>query len=194
MEIFQELFYRGFNLLELVGFVTGVLYVVLNIRQNIWCWPVGLVSVLAYMVVFYEVRLYADVGLQVIYVVLSIYGWYYWLHGGEAHAQAKVVRVTRRQSLTLALVAALGTAAMGYALANHTDASLPYWDSTTTVGSLVGQWLTSKKILENWLVWIAVDALYVGVYLYKGLYLTTLLFAAYLVLATMGYFAWKKTM
>jgi nicotinamide mononucleotide transporter len=194
MEIFQELFYRGFNLLEVVGFVTGVLYVVLNIRQNIWCWPVGLVSVLVYMVVFYEVRLYADVGLQVIYVALSIYGWYYWLHGGEAHAQAKVVRVTRRQSLTLALVAVLGTAAMGFALSNHTDASLPYWDSATTVGSLVGQWLTSKKILENWLVWIAVDTLYVGVYLYKGLYLTTLLFAAYLVLATMGYFAWKKTM
>lgn len=194
MEIFQELFYRGFNLLELVGFVTGILYVVLNIRQNIWCWPVGLVSVLAYMVVFYEVRLYADAGLQVIYVVLSVYGWYYWLHGGEAHSRAKVRRLTRREGLTLALIAVAGTSAMGYGLANHTDASLPYWDSATTVGSLIGQWLTSKKILENWIVWIVVDALYVGVYLYKGLYLTTVLFAIFLGLAVTGYFAWKKTM
>ena len=167
---------------------------VLNIRQNIWCWPVGLVSVAAYLVVFYDVRLYADVGLQFIYIVLSVYGWYYWLHGGARHDAAPVRRVTRREAAVLAGLGVVATAAMGVGLATCTDADLPYWDSTTTVWSLAAQWLTSKKILENWFLWVAVDALYVGIYLYKGLYMTAGLFAAYLVLAVIGYFAWKKTM
>lgn len=194
MDVFQELFYRGFNLLELVGVVTGVLYVVLNIRQQIWCWPVGLVSVTAYLVVFYDVRLYADMGLQAVYIVLSVYGWYYWLHGGAAHEAAPVRRVTRSEAAALAAVGVLATVALGFGLARYTDADLPYWDATTTVWSLVAQWLTSKKILENWPVWIAVDTLYVGIYVYKGLYLTAGLFAAYLILAVTGYFAWKKTL
>ncbi len=193
MEIFQELFYRGFNILELVGVVTGILYVWLNIRQNIWCWPFGLVSVTIYMIVFFQVRLYADVGLQVVYIGLSFYGWYYWLHGGAGHDAAPVTCITPRQTAVLAFVGIVSTGLMGFGL-SHTDASLPYWDSTTTVWSLVGQWLTSKKILENWLVWIAVDTLYVGIYIYKGLYLTSGLFAAYLIMAVAGYFAWRKTL
>ncbi|GIV57834.1 MAG: transporter [Rhodothermaceae bacterium] len=194
VELFQELFIKGFNLLEAVGFTAGLLYVILNIRQNVWCWPVGLVSVTAYLLVFWEVRLYADMGLQVFYIGLSLYGWYYWLHGGREDGAAPVVRLTGRQAAVAALLGVAGTALMGYLLARFTNADLPYWDSATTVFSLVGTWMTARKILENWLLWIAVDTLYVVIYVYKGLYLTSVLFALYLVLATMGYFAWKRTM
>ncbi|QXD16973.1 nicotinamide riboside transporter PnuC [Rhodocaloribacter litoris] len=194
MELFQELFIKGFNLLEVVGFTAGLLYVLLNIRQNVWCWPAGLVSVTAYLIVFWEVRLYADMGLQVFYIGLSLYGWYYWLHGGRDDGEAPVVRLARRQAAVAALLGLAGTALMGYLLARFTDADLPYWDSATTVFSLVATWMTARKILENWLLWIAVDTLYVFIYVYKGLYLTSVLFALYLVLATTGYFAWKRTM
>ena len=171
----------------------GFAYVLLSIRQSIWCWPVGLVSVTLFLVLFYQARLYADAGLQAIYIVLSLYGWYYWLRGGPRGEEAPVVRLGRRAAFVLGMLGAAGAAGVGYGLATWTDADLPYWDATTTAFSLVGQWLLAKKVLENWLVWIAVDVLYVGIYVYKGLYLTAGLFGGYTVLAVAGFFAWRKS-
>lgn len=180
--------------LELIGVVFGLIYVLLNIRQNIWCWPAGLVNVSLFLILFYQTRLYAEVGLQAVYIVLSIYGWYYWLRGGNDHTEAPVSRLPLKTSVVLLLIGVVATVGMGWSLSRYTDADLAYWDSTTTVMSLIGQWMTAKKILENWIVWIVVDVLYVGIYFYKELYLTTGLFALYLVLAVLGYRTWKRSM
>lgn len=182
------------DFLELAAVLFGFAYIWLSIRQHVGCWPVGLVSVALFLVVFYEARLYADVVLQAIYVVLSLYGWYYWLHGGREDAPAPVTHLPLRTGLVLAGLTVVGTAAAGWGFATYTDADLPYWDSTTTVLSLVAQWLAARKILENWVVWFVADTLYVGIYFYKGLYLTTGLFAVYVVLTLLGYRAWKASM
>ena len=182
------------SLYEIVGVAFGAVAVWLTVRENIWCWPTGLVNVGLFIVVFYRARLYADMGLQVVYVALCLYGWYAWLHGGRDHGALRVSRTPSRVlSVTLVLVAGAGLV-LGLALRRHTDASLPFWDSATTSGSLAAQWMQTRKWIENWVVWIAVDVVYVGVYLYKDLYLTAALYAVFLVLAVMGLVKWKKTL
>ena len=179
---------------ELIGAILGLISVWLTVRQNIWCWPTGLVMVALYAVVFFRAKLYADAGLQLVYVVLQIYGWYEWLHGGKDQGRLEVTRITLRLGLALGVIAAVATALMGYGLATRTDAALPYWDSAATVLSLVAQWMLARKLIENWLVWITVDVLSIGIYLAKGLYPTTVLYAAFLVLAALGWVEWRKTL
>ena len=182
------------NFIEIAATVFGLICVWLTIRQNIWCWPTGLVQVLLYIAVFFHARLYSDMGLHVIYVFLQIYGWHHWLRGGKEHSKLKVSRIAARPTILWAVVAVFGTAGLGFVMSTFTDADLPYWDAATTVLSLIAQWLMARKILESWLVWITVDVLCVGVYFVKGLYTTTGLYAVFLVLAVMGLIAWKKTL
>jgi nicotinamide mononucleotide transporter len=177
---------------ELAAFLTGVVYVVLAVRQNVWCWPAGIVSVGLSVLVFYEAKLYADMGLNVLYVILSFYGWYHWLHGGPDHGALAVSRTPRRSALLLAVAGLAFTLMLGLLLKKTTDASLPLWDAATTSGSLVAQWMQTKKWLENWHVWIAVDLVYVGMYVYKSLYLMAGLYSVYLVLAVVGVREWTK--
>lgn len=179
------------NLVEFFGVVTGFVGVWLTTRRNVWCWPVGLVNVLLFLVVFADARLYADASLQVVYVVLLSYGWWFWLRGGEDHHAAPVTRLSRARFATLAGLVLVATVGAGFALSRFTDADLPYWDSFTTAASLVAQWLQARKILENWIVWIVADVVYVGMYLVKGLELTAVLYASFLVLAVIGWRAWR---
>ncbi len=181
------------NLYELIGFVSGVICVYLVVKQNIWNWPVALVNAFFYIIVFYQARLYADMGLQVIYIILSIYGWYEWLHGGKDHGKLSVTRTRASEGLLLTLIAVVSTLGVGYFLTAYTNADLPYWDALTTVVSLCAQFLMARKKLESWVLWISVDIIYIGMYYYKALYLTMLLYAIFLVLATAGYFAWRKS-
>lgn len=178
---------------ELAGAAFGFLGVWLTVKQNVWCWPVGLVNVLLYAVVFYESRLYPDMTLQCIYAVLSLYGWYHWLHPGEGRVELPVTRITRKEVLALMPVGAAGAAAVGGFFATYTNADLPYLNSTTVVMSLIAQWLQTRKILENWALWIAADLVAIGVYLYKDLYATAALFAAYTTLAALGLREWRKS-
>src|SRR5690606_21431141 len=126
--------------IEPTAVLFGVLCVWLTIRQNIWCWPTGLVQVILYIYIFYTARLYSDMLLHVIYVVLCLYGWYYWLHGGRNHGHLAVSRLSRRGFAGWILVALLGAALLGYVMARYTNAALPYPDAFTTVASLVAQW------------------------------------------------------
>lgn len=187
-------FLSSINYVEWIGVVTGLISVWLTVRENIWCWPIGIVSVGALLVVFFEAKLYADMGLQAVFIILSIYGWYEWLYGGKNSGELRVSSASLKLKLLLAAIALAGTAAMGYALSKWTDAALPYWDSTMTVLSLIAQWMMAKKLLESWLVWIAVDLLSIGIYFAKGLYPTLLLYTVYLVLATLGYIEWRKSL
>jgi nicotinamide mononucleotide transporter len=179
--------------LELVAAVTGAISVWLSVRQNIWSWPTAVVNVVLYAIVFREAKLYADMALQVVYAVLSLYGWYQWLYGGEGRTELRVTRTPHRLAALLTLIAATGSVVLGTLLRHATDAALPYMDSLLSSTSLVAQWMMTRKLLENWLVWIAVDVLYVGMFLFKGLYLTAGLYAVFLGLAIRGYLDWRRS-
>lgn len=179
---------------ELVGVLFGIVAVWLTTRQNVWCWPIGLVNVGLFIVVFQQAKLYADMGLQVIYVLLCLYGWYRWLHGGPGQGTLAVSRTPARWLVLLAIVGAVVAALLGLTLYRHTDASLPFWDSSTTAFSLVAQWMQARKWIENWIVWIVVDVVYVGIYLWKGLFPTAALYAAFIALAVLGLVEWRRSL
>jgi nicotinamide mononucleotide transporter len=180
--------------LELVAAVVGALSVYLSVRQNIWSWPTGIVNVVLYAVVFHGAKLYADMGLQVIYAVISVYGWYEWKYGGENRTELRVSRTGPRLAVVLAVVAITGSAALGLILRSRTDASLPFLDATLSTTSLVAQWMMTRKKLENWLVWILVDIFYVGMFLYKDLHVTAVLYTVFLALAVKGFIDWRRSM
>ena len=180
--------------LELIAAVVGAVSVYLSVRQNIWSWPTAIVNVVLYTLVFYDAKLYADMGLQVIYAVLSLYGWYEWLHGGENKTELHVSRTGPRLGVVLAIIGLAGAGILGVVLRGATDAALPFMDSFLSSTSLVAQWMMTKKKLENWLVWIAVDMLYVGMFIFKHLYLTAGLYAVFLVLAVRGYIDWRRSL
>jgi nicotinamide mononucleotide transporter len=181
------------NWLEATAVAFGIVSVYLSVRQNIWSWPTALVNVALYFLVFRDAKLYADMGLQVIYFALSLYGWYEWLYGGENRSELRVSRATPRMTAALVVIAAVSVAVLGTVLARATDAALPYMDSTTTSTSLVAQWMMTRKVLENWAVWMAVDVAYVGMFIYKSLYLTAGLYAVFFVLAALGYTQWRRS-
>jgi nicotinamide mononucleotide transporter len=181
------------SVLELFAFAFGIVSVYLSVRQNIWSWPTAIVNVVLYVFVFREARLYSDMGLQVVYAILSFYGWYEWLYGGRGRTQLRVSRWSIRAAVPLLVLAAVGTWQLGRQFAMRTDASLPYMDAGLTMTSLVAQYMMTRKVLENWLVWIAADVVYVGMFIYKGLNLTAGLYAVFLVLAAMGYAQWRRS-
>jgi nicotinamide mononucleotide transporter len=173
--------------------VFGLLCVWLTTRQSIWCWPTGLVSVTLYVFVFYGSKLYSDVILQLIYIPLQVYGWWHWKYGRKDREPLPVVRLTPVAAGMWLAVCAAGTAAWGYFMATYTDAALPYWDAWIVVASLVAQYLMTRKVLENWPLWMAVDVVAVGVYWVKGLYPTAILYVVYFVLCVLGLVSWWKS-
>jgi len=178
--------------LELLSFVLSVITVALNIRQNHWAWLFAIISSAAYGVVFFGARLYGDMGLQLVFIVVSIWGWFQWLHGG-ANNKALPVTTLDARGWGYALAAwAIGFALLSTFLARYTNTDVPHIDGFLTAGSLVGQVLLSRKKVENWHVWIAVDVLYVGLYVFKGLMLTAVLYALFCVMAAAGLLAWRK--
>ena len=179
--------------LELAAALLTVVAVWLTVREVVWCWPLGMVSVALYAVVFWRARLYADMGLQAVYFALSAYGFWAWRHGGREDGALAVSRTSRAMRVALLVAGAAAGALLGASLHRFTDASLPYLDSTLTSFSLVAQWMQTRKLLEAWLVWLAVDVLYVGMFVRKGLLLTAGLYAVFLVLALLGYLAWRRS-
>ncbi len=180
--------------IELVAVVVTLAAVYLTTRQIIWCWPLGMVSVTLYALVFYNAKLYADMGLQALYFGLAIYGWWAWLHGSEDHGELEVSLTSNRAWIMLATIAALAGLLLGFTLSRLTDASLPFMDSILTSFSIVAQWMQTRKLLEAWLVWLVVDVFYVGMFLYKGLTPTAGLYAVFLFLAVLGFVEWRRSM
>ncbi len=155
---------------EFAAVVVTLLSVWLTVRQVIWCWPTALVSVVMYGIVFYDARLYADMGLQGIYFVLSVYGWWAWRHGGQDQTELEVSRGSIRLYVLLVAIGSAFAILLGGILGRYTDAALPWMDSTLTSFSLVAQWMMTRKLLENWIVWVAVDVVYVGMFIFKDLH------------------------
>ena len=179
------------SLVEVAGAVFGVAYVVLAIRENAWCWPAGLANAGLYLAVFFHARLYGAAALQAVYLVLSCYGWWLWLRGGEQHGRLRVSRTPVRWAIALSALALAATAGLGLYLERRTDAALPFPDAATTAASLAAQWMTTRKWVESWLVWIAVDAAYVAIYLSQALYPTAGLYVVFLVMAVLGFREWR---
>ncbi len=178
---------------EVVAALFGIISVFLVTRENIWSWPTAIVNVGLYIVVFFDQRLYADMGLQVVYLLLSLYGWYAWLHGGENRSALLVSRATPRLLVVLTLINLAGWAVLSWLLQHFTNASLPWLDSLLATTSLVAQWMMTRKVLENWTLWILVDVVYVPMYVYKNLYATAALYVVFLVLAVLGHREWKRS-
>ena len=176
---------------EWTGAVLGAVYVWLAIRESPWCWPFGIANVSLFLVVFAHARLYGAAALQALYIGLSLYGWYEWLHGGEARGPLLVSRTPPRWALGLLAAGVAGSVGLGLALKLHTNEALPWSDASATAFSLVAQLMATRKWLENWLVWIAVDAVYVGMNLSQDLYAATALYAVFLVMAAFGFRAWR---
>jgi len=179
--------------LEIIAAIFGAIAVYLAARERIWSWPTAIVNVSLYTIVFFQSRLYADMGLQVVYLALSIFGWYNWLHGGERRSVLRVSRASARLLVALTALIGVGSYALGTTLATRTNAALPYLDSALTVTSLVAQWLMTRKVLENWILWIAVDIVYVPMFLSRGLTATAILYAVFLVLAVLGFIEWRRS-
>ena len=182
--------------LEAIGLVSGLLCVWLLIRQNIWTWPIGLLYALVSVAVFYRARLYADLALHVFYVAMNAYGWYYWLRGDRTADEQKlpVTHIELRTATWLGAVVVLGTIITAQLLIRFTDADLPYWDSTTTTFSFAAMWMTARKQIENWYVWLFVDVLATGIYLYKGIEFYALLYCVYIGMAFAGWWVWRQSM
>lgn len=174
---------------EVAAFVTGVATVWLAARQHIWNWPIGIVNVALYAVLFFQVKLYADAGLQVVYLVLAVYGWWAWLHGGARGGPLRVRRVSAGLFMTVAGIGALFATVLGVSLARYTDADVPLLDSALTGASLVAQFLMTRKYLESWPVWVVADIVYVGLFVSRELYLTAVLYAIFTGLAL---YAWRE--
>ena len=167
---------------------------ILAIRQVPWCWPIGIGNALLFLVAYVNARIYGAAGLQVVYVVVSIYGWYEWRHGGAGHGRLEVSRTPTSWAVALGVSGILASLLLGLALKHRTNDVLPFVDAAVTVFSLVAQWMATRKWLENWLLWMVLNVSNIAICLSQGLYPMAALYAFFLVLAVVGFREWGRSL
>jgi nicotinamide mononucleotide transporter len=180
--------------LEVFAAVITAYSVWLTARENIWCWPTGVVSVILYGWIFWQARLYANAWLQAFYLVLIAYGWYEWLHGGEHHDELRVSRTPLSGWIITIILGVVSSILVGWAMKRYTNASMPYSDAATTAFSVAAEAMTTRKWIENWIVWIFVDGVTTWMLFVQHLYASTILYLSFLVLAVIGWIEWKKSL
>ena len=179
--------------LEIVAFVLAVVMVVMNMRVDPVAWPLAIVSSLLYFALFWNSRLYGDASLQIFFALIALWGWWQWLRGTRADGAALQVSVLPARARIVLLVAlAAAWPATGLFLKHYTDTDVPWWDAFPTAASVIGQWLLGRKYIENWLAWIVVNVVSVGLFAYKGLWLTVLLYAVFIAMSFAGWRAWQR--
>ncbi len=181
------------DVFEICAAALGIISVYLLTKQNWLCWPTGIVMVVMYIFIFYGARLYSDMLLQVFFALMQMYGWYAWTNRSQSVNKLQVTFLSNRQRSYWVGVIIFIALLLGYLMKRFTNADLPYLDAATTSISLVAQWWMTRKYIENWLLWIIADVVYVAMYAYKELYATSLLYAVFLVLAILGWYEWKKS-
>ena len=183
------------SLLEILGFFTGIIGVYLTIKRSPFCWPISALNVMLYGVIFYDAKLYADMGLQGVFLVFSVYGWYAWTKGSENYlpdSSPLQVKQSTIKEIAVGLLITIPIAIiLGYILKN---ADYPHIDSMLASLSIFAQILQTRKRLENWYIWIVVDAVYILIYVSKDLYLSAILYAVFLALAIQGIIEWKRVL
>jgi nicotinamide mononucleotide transporter len=181
--------------LEIAAALVSVLGVWLTMRRSLLSWPILILACVLYGEFFREIHLYSDAGLQIIFALCAVYGWWKWKRGVEDEGDVVVLAIGWREGLAGLIVGAVGSVLLGAYMAHFvTSASLPWFDSTLTSFSLVAQFWQARKYLENWWIWIAVDVFYIGEYAYKQVYLTAVLYALFVVLAVLGLRDWKRAL
>ena len=175
---------------EAAAVVLGVAYLLLAMRESLWCWYAAFASTGIFLVLFWNVNLLMESALQVYYLAMAVYGWWQWRRGGATHSGLTISRWNGRQHLVALTAVLLVSGASGALLQQYTGAALPYLDSFTTWGSVLTTWMVARKILENWLYWLVIDSVSIYLYLDRALYLTAGLFAIYLVIVLFGYRKW----
>lgn len=183
---------------ELIAVGLAIAYVILAIRQSLWCWPAAVISASIYTVLFFQGRLYMETLLQVFYVVMAVYGYWSWRYSRAAQSalaeQLPIRSKPWQWHLQWGLILLPLSLAIAWLLQRYTNADFAYLDSITTVFSFFATFLVARKLLENWLYWIVIDLLYVGLFWFKGFHATAILFAVYTVMATVGYFKWRQAL
>ena len=181
------------ELIEATAVVFGIAYLLLAVREHIWCWYAAAVSTVTFLYIFWEVRLLMESALQLYYLFMAGYGWYHWQRGGTGGAERLPITTwPLRRHLWMVMAILIASLLSGWLLSYYTDARLPFVDSFTTWGSIVTTWMVARKLLENWLYWLVIDSVSIWLYLDRQLYLTVGLFAVYLVIAVFGYWQWRR--
>lgn len=180
--------------LEIIGALVGLLYLYLEYRASIYLWMAGIVMPSIYIYVFYGAGLYADMGISVYYLLAALYGWIMWMKGRGAKKERRITHTPLRCVLPLCIVFTGLFAGIAYLLLRFTDSTVAYEDAFINALSIIAMWMLAYKYLEQWLVWIVVDIACCALYAYKGLYLTTVLYGLYTIIALFGYLKWKRMM
>ncbi len=187
--------FKGITWIEWFGVITGALCVYLAAKENILNWPIAILSVATYIYIFYNAKLYGDTILQFYFLGTSVYGWYYWTYGKATDLKSErpigVLKLKDWGVITLILI--VFSLIIGYLLKKYTDTDVPYIDAFCTVTSFIAQYLLTRKKLENWLIWIFVDIIYIPLYIHKNLLATSVLYFIFLFIALKGYIDWKKS-
>lgn len=181
----------GVSWTEILGFVTGAASVLLAVRQSVWNWPVGIANNIFFIILFWRAALYADAMLQIVYIAIAIFGWWNWARGGEGNTELPISRMTVRMAIFLTVVTAMATLLLSTALHRFTNSVVPIADGVTTALSLTAQYMLSRKFLENWWAWMTADLVYIGLYYYKSLYLTSALYLLFFAMCIAGYRTWR---
>ena len=181
------------NYIEVFGAIAGIVFISLEIRVNVWLWPVGIITSAIYVWVFLNEKLYADMSLQVYYIVISIFGWIWWLKGTSSeNEKLQISNLQFKTGIRLMLIFVILFAAMWSTLKYLTDSPVPAWDAFITAGSAVATWMLARKILQHWLLWIVVNAVAVTLFIKIGLYPTAILYAVYGIMSFIGLREWRK--
>jgi nicotinamide mononucleotide transporter len=185
---------RQLSVLEALGVTFGLLSVWFAKRESIFVFPTGIVSVLIYVYLCYTTRLYADMGINAYYFIMSVYGWYYWSRKDKADHHTPITKNTERDWIWTIIILVTSFIILSQLLINYTDSDVPIIDALTTAIFFVGMQLMAKKKIENWLAWIIGDFISIPLYFYKGLVLTSFQFLVFFIIAILGYISWKKTL
>jgi nicotinamide mononucleotide transporter len=182
-----------YSLTETLGFVTGALCVYLVVRQSVWNFPLGIANNIFFLILFVDSRLYGDAGLQIIYIGLGFQGWYYWLYGGQDHKALRITHASPRLLVAVGSLVVIGTTGLVLVLRAARGAA-PVMDAFTTVLSLAAQYLLNRKTIENWLLWIVADIIYIWLYISRDLRLTAVLYVVFLCLCVAGFLNWRRSL
>ena len=181
--------------LEWIAVTTGLMSVWFSMKENILVYPTGIISVLIYVYIAFQYKLYADMGVNFYYFVMSVYGWYYWIHPkDDSRDQVRVTLNSSKENLITVGLLLTSFLILYFVLSNFTDSDVAFWDSTTTSFAIAGMWLMARKKLESWIAWIITDLISIPLYFYKELVLTSFQFLVFTGLAFAGYLAWKKSL
>lgn len=179
--------------IEIIGAIIGLLYLYLEFKASKWLWPVGVVMPVVYVWIFFQSKFYADMGVNIYYFFASIYGWIHWnRYKNNTKEQLPISHVPKKYITLLTIIGLLLFLLIAFILIRFTDSPVPFGDSFTTVLSILGMWLLAQKYVEQWWLWFVVNIVSCGLYIWKGLYPTSILFGIYSVISIFGYYKWKR--